>query len=225
MLFIGDSVTARGKIIEALRDIYGDNYEYWNAGVESFNTIQEVNFYKQYNHRIKPDHVILTFSINDFETTPVAFFNSDKKLVVYQTNKPSKNIDTWLFKNVYLYRLLIGLTTFESKNINTIANEIRYSLKELRDILKKDDISLTVFIHPSLKPYDQWKEKDKISRTNIIQILNDLNIQHYDLLNVLEEAIKHNVNIKENKGDSAHPSNEIARLYAVYLFKEGLLKR
>ena len=69
LLFIGDSVTARGKIINELRKIYGlEKFEYWNAGVESFNTVQEVQFYKKYNHLIKPDHVILMFHLNDFET-------------------------------------------------------------------------------------------------------------------------------------------------------------
>lgn len=36
LLFIGDSVTARGKIIDAIRKLYNEtNFEYWNAGVES----------------------------------------------------------------------------------------------------------------------------------------------------------------------------------------------
>ena len=48
LLFLGDSVANRGKISNALREIYGkEKFEYWNAGVESFNTVQEVNFYKK----------------------------------------------------------------------------------------------------------------------------------------------------------------------------------
>src|SRR5215467_10511368 len=43
LLFIGDSVTHRGYIVDALRAVYGSQqYEYWNAGVEAFNTVQEV---------------------------------------------------------------------------------------------------------------------------------------------------------------------------------------
>ena len=78
LLFLGDSVTARGHIVEAIRDLYGDErYEYWNAGVESFNTVQEVNYYRRYNAAVMPDHVILTFHLNDFGTTPIAFMNRE----------------------------------------------------------------------------------------------------------------------------------------------------
>jgi hypothetical protein len=62
LLFLGDSVTRRAKIIKSLRALYGkDRYEDWNAGVESFNTVQELAFYKAYNRHIRPDHVILFF--------------------------------------------------------------------------------------------------------------------------------------------------------------------
>ena len=47
VLFSGDSVTHRGEFIRALRRVYGENgYEYWNTGVESFNTLQELEFYR-----------------------------------------------------------------------------------------------------------------------------------------------------------------------------------
>ena len=81
LLFIGDSVTGRGRIIEAIKQIYDDEvFEYWNAGVESFNTIQEVRFYQRYNAAVYPDHVILTFHLNDFEPTPVAFFTGRQEV-------------------------------------------------------------------------------------------------------------------------------------------------
>ena len=84
LLFLGDSVTRRAKIIDALRESYGEEkFEYFNAGVESFNTVQEVAFYKKYNSVIRPDHLILTLHNNDFETTPVAFYNQDHHLVIY----------------------------------------------------------------------------------------------------------------------------------------------
>ena len=77
LLFIGDSVTHRGQIVEALRAVYGSQkYEYWNAGVESFNTVQEVEYYKRFNRAINPDHVILTLHLN---ATPA--FREDGTLV------------------------------------------------------------------------------------------------------------------------------------------------
>ena len=56
LLFIGDSVTHRGKIVEGLKKLYGeDRFEYWNAGVESFNTEQELALYRRSNRQIRPD--------------------------------------------------------------------------------------------------------------------------------------------------------------------------
>ena len=115
LLFMGDSVTARGRIVEALRRIRGEKrFEYWNAGVESFNTTQEVNYYRKYNHRISPDHVILTFVYNDFGTTPITFFNRDKKLVVFALNRPRRRVIPWLFEHSYLYRFLLGKNLLSS---------------------------------------------------------------------------------------------------------------
>ena len=104
--------SAISKLVDALKGIYGEsNYEYWNAGVESFNAIQEVKFYKEYNSKIKPDHVILTFHNNDFSATPIAFINKDKKLVVYTPHTPLRNLNPWLYKHSAVYRLYFRVTT------------------------------------------------------------------------------------------------------------------
>jgi hypothetical protein len=225
LLFMGDSVTGRGKIVNALRQVYGDKkFEYWNAGVESWATAQEVNFYKKYNWRIKPDHVILTFHNNDFETTPVAFFNAKRQLVVYAPNEPARKLNPWLFKNSYIYRLIIGLTLSEKKKNEAMTDEIRDSLRELRDILNQDHIALTVLIHPVLKPYRQWTREEDYSRKKSIEIMNELGIRYFDLSGVSEKAIRDNVHVRETDGDILHPSEELSMLFAKYLFEKGLLK-
>jgi hypothetical protein len=225
LLFMGDSVTGRAKIVNALRHVYGEkNFEYWNAGVEAWATTQEVNFYKKYNWLIKPDHVILTFHNNDFETTPVAFFNSKKQLVVYAPNEPVRDLNPWLFKNSYLYRMIIGLTLSEKNKNEAMADEIRNSLRELRDILNRDHIALTVLIHPVLKPYREWSSEEIYSRKKSIQILKELGIRYFDLSEISEKAIKDNVHVQETDGDILHPGDELSMLFAKYLFEKRLLK-
>src|SRR3990170_5571896 len=74
ILFLGDSVTSRESIIVPLKRLYGENrFEFWNAGVEGYNTLNEVEFYKRYNAAIEPDQVVLFFHNNDFQPTPVIF--------------------------------------------------------------------------------------------------------------------------------------------------------
>ena len=132
LLFIGDSVTARGQIVSALRTLYGEQkFEFWNAGVESFNTIQEVNYYLKYNAKISPNHVILTFHMNDFETTPVAF-ESGNKLVVYAPNMPATNINPLLFRYSMIYRLILGSTIDLGKEIASVKAGTEASLVRLQ---------------------------------------------------------------------------------------------
>lgn len=224
VLFIGDSVTGRGKIIYALRQLYGeDKFEYWNAGVESFNTVQEVKYYKKYNSQIKPDLVVLTFHNNDFETTPIAFADGSHKIYLYAPNKPLQNLNPWLLKNSHLYRLIVGAALAKKKERESIADEIRQSLVELRDILYRDNIALTVLIHPVLKPSHDWSSEEVYSRTKIISLLDELGIRYFDLYPISEKAMKENVHVQEGEGDILHPSSELSALFAQYLFKNGLL--
>jgi hypothetical protein len=223
LLFIGDSATWRGKIIDALRHLFGkENFEYWNAGVETFNTVQELNFYKEYNAAIKPDHVILTFHLNDFETTPIAFLH-EGKLVVYQPNTPLDNISPWLFQHSYIYRLLLGLTiASKAAGKKAISQEVKESLREMKTILAADDINFTVLILPYLKPYEKWKPFEKENRQRILSIIKELEITYFDLFDIMNNAAHNQVNVQESKGDYWHPSEEVSMLFAKYLYKNDI---
>jgi len=227
LVFMGDSVTARGKTIEGLRRFYGeDKFEYWNAGVESFNLVQEVEFYKRYNRPIKPDDVILTFHLNDFETTPVVFVNKENKLMVYTPRIPAGRINNFLFKNSCLYRLylgcLIGLKSAIANPKKEIEAEVYAGMRELKGILARDGIRLTVIINPSLRPYEKWTAAEKVSRTKILKILEDLGIRHFDLYNVLDRAIKEGIEMKSDPADYAHPSDKMGLYFAEYLYQNRL---
>jgi len=229
LLFIGDSVTARGKVIDALRQLYGEEkFEYWNAGVESFNTVQEVNFYLRYNYRIKPDHVMLFFHINDFETTPVAFLNKESKLVVYAPYSPTIFINRWLFQNSYLYRLLY-LTQFNlcyrkdspsTKMNERIIEQTEKSLRKLKAQLLKNNIKLTVVIIPIIDNYERWSMKEKESRVKITNILNKLHIKYFDLSPMMDKVNFISDNLRKTSQDRWHPTNDIADDFAKFLFEK-----
>jgi hypothetical protein len=223
LLFLGDSVTRRAKIIEALEAIYGkESYQYWNAGVESFNTVQEVGFYKRFNHAVRPDHVILTFLDNDFGTTPVAF-SSNGKLLVYAPEKPVVRLWPWLFSHSHLYRFIVGSTMARRSGGVGIYDEVRSSLRELRDLLDRDGIRLTVLLLPVLQPLEKWSDRQLESRLQAISMLDELHIRYFDLLEPMNEAIKESVNIQEKLGDTVHPSREVSIFFARYLQKNRLL--
>ena len=218
LLFIGDSVTIRGKIIAALRKILGDkDYEYWNAGVESYNTLQEVKLYKKYNQDIHPDHVILTFHMNDFETTPISFYNGNQ-LVVYAPNTRLENINPWLFQHSYLYRLVMGFViSLNDASRDDIVHEVKDSLVELRKILADEDVGFTLLVLPYLKPYDEWSPVEQSRREQIVTILQELDMPHVDLFPLLEDALADSINVQEEEGDFYHPSEAMATRFATYI--------
>jgi hypothetical protein len=226
LLFIGDSVTRRGHIVNALKDVYGSlKYEYWNAGVESFNTVQEVRYYKHFNRALRPDEVLLTFHLNDFETTPVAFREANGSLVVYAPNVPVQRINPWLFEHSYFYRSWIGMTTARKTERVAIINEVRVSLAELKRMVDADGARLTVLVLPILRPVSDWSAGFLENRRRILDILGSLQVRYFDLLDPLNQALADGVSVVEEGDDLFwHPSPEVAKYFGAYLRSKGLLE-
>src|SRR5262249_7206102 len=225
LLFIGDSGTHRGDIVDALRAVYGSQqYEYWNAGVEAFNTVQEVAYYRQFNRPIHPDDVIVTFHLNDFETTPVAFRDTDGTLIVFAPNWPARHLHPWLFQHSYTYRYWLGLVTPKKTARSEIIAEVRGSLADLQRMVTVDGARLTVLVLPILHPVSAWKPEDREYRRLILDILESLRLRYFDLLEPLNEALADGAVVTQ-PGDPLfwHPSREVATYFAKYLRTYHLL--
>ena len=223
VLFAGDSVTARGRIVAALREVYGDGqYEYWNAGVEGYNTIQEVAYFRLFNRQIQPDHVVLEFHLNDFETTPVAFVDAKGEPVIYAPNCPAREINPYLFQHVRLYRLLVGLTTRKDEAFPRIAGEVKEALEGFRESVKPARFSVMIF--PVMKPEAEWDREEKRAYNTIKQILKELAVRSFDLKPWAEAALREGVDIRESPRDTWHPSDAFAKYVAARLKRGGLLE-
>ena len=218
VLFIGDSVTHRGRIIEGLRKLYGEeDFEYWNAGVESFNTEQELALYRRSNRQIRPNHVILTFHNNDFLQTPVAYRHDGQ---VHLGVPLSGGSSRWLLKNSALYRTYVLLTTSRTL-VET--DKVEQSLSELKKEVEADGAKLSVVLLPILKPIEEWNVGERESRDHSLRILGSLQLPVYDLLPTLEEILAGGVEVEETPGDRWHPSQAAADRFAEFLAREGLL--
>src|SRR5262245_14135753 len=225
LLFIGDSVTRRGHIVNALKDEYGSlKYDNWNAGVESFNTVQEVRYYKHFNRALRPDEVVLTFHLNDSETTPVAFRDANGSLTAYAPTLQVQRINPWLFERSYFYRFWIGLTTARKTERTAIINDVRSSLEELKLMVDADGARLTVVVLPILRPLGDWNAEYRENRSRILDILASLQLRYFDLLEPLNQALTDGVSTVE-AGDDVfwHPSREVAKYFGAYLRRQGLL--
>jgi len=221
VLFLGDSVTARRTLVEAIAEVYGgERFEYWNAGVESFNTVQEVAFYFEYNAAIEPDHVILTFHLNDYETTPIAFLDGEGRVMVFAPNQPARRIQPWLFEHSRLYRLWLGRVRTRGGDFAAVAKEVHESLRQLRDALREQGVRLTVLVLPIMKRPEKWRPHERYLRGHVLKFLDREGIRHFDLLPPLREAFDRGV----PRGDAWHPSAEESEVFAEYLAERGLLR-
>lgn len=217
LLFVGDSVTHRAKIVDALKALYGDRYEYWNAGVESFNTMQEWVFYRDHNSKIKPRQVILTFHNNDFRATPIVV-REKGQIKVFQ---PGLDINPWLFRKSYVYRW--AWPKPEDRPLRE--QQVMDGLLGFRDSLAKDGIEFKIILHPMLKPYSDWNEDEIRSRDLSIEYFKKLNLPYFDLLPALEEALQDGIVVTEAPEDYLHPSEAMAERFAQALYQQGLLQK
>ena len=220
VLFAGDSVTHRGKIVEGLRTLYGDaNYEYWNAGVESFNTKQEWVLYRRFNASLRPDHVVLQFHNNDFRATPLVV-RENGQIKVYE---PGHTINAWLFQKSYLYRWAWPRSEVGDREAR--AQEVLESLGRFQSALAQDNIRFSVVLMPILKPLAQWDNAEIWSRERSLSYCKQLDLRYFDLLAALEKGLAANVEAVENpgSGDTWHPSQAMAEAFAQDLRERKLL--
>ena len=221
ILFIGDSVTHRGRIIDKLRKLYGNvNYEYWNAGVESFNTAQEVALYRRYNHLIKPDMVVLTFHNNDFMQTPLVY-REKGKLQLLTPLHDRDHINTWLFEYSYIYRCYVGRTWRGDQDEKAV--RVRQNLQELQKLIAADGAQLKVILLPLMRPLKDYDQGENWSRDHALAITQDLHLSTIDLAPALEEILVQKKPVEETKGDYWHPNQWAADHLAKYLYDHGLL--
>lgn len=223
LLFAGDSVTHRGLIMKGLEEVAGDKgYEYWNAGVESYNPRQEVTAYRRWNHLIHPDHVILTFHPNDFFMTPV-LRSENGRVLIYTPRRAPRKINYWLFANSYLYRWAVGTSLGWKDQLDRVG-EVREQLTALRDLTEKENVRLSVLLLPTLMPMDQWIPEEKWSRTESLKLFQELGLPYYDLLDTFLAHLKTGDSGQETPNDRWHPNAKLASEFARYAYEKGLLK-
>jgi len=231
VLFVGDSVVLRCDIIHCLKDLYGESdFEYWNAGVNGFNTAQEIEFFKQFNYMIRPDLVILLFHNIDFETTPVAFIDESGSFSVYAPEMPTNYFHRWLFRHSYLFRSIVSLL-FSRLRESALEDpqawqervqSVQAELRELKQFLERDRVRFSVVILPIIDPPGQWSWNEIRSFEQILFILNDLHIRYFDLLPVITSLVSKGYSLQGDVSDRWHPTPEVSCSFAQYLYNKGL---
>ncbi|MCP4202645.1 MAG: hypothetical protein GY769_12005 [bacterium] len=227
LLFLGDSVTHRWRMQEILVNRCRDSpVEFWNAGVEGFNTGQEVEYYLRWNHRVEPDHVTLVFHNNDFVATPVLFRDDDDELVVVNPHAylSKRNVALAGWSHLYRHYLRARISRMLENDPITTEKETRAALSELKRDLDANGIGFNIILVPVFKPLEDWTAYEKRSRALSLEIFEELGIPFYDLIEPLKSAVGEGIVLTESPGDIWHPSDQIARRSARHLIRKNYLE-
>jgi lysophospholipase L1-like esterase len=222
LLFIGDSVTQRAKLVEALQALLGPNYEYWNAGVPGYATEQEYLYYRDYLDGLAADHVLLTFHLNDYETTPVVF-ESGGEYVAVRAKVGGRAPSAWWMKHSFLYRF--GWTLRVRANRGTLDSaleaEVATNLEHLRDLVRARGAEFTVLVLPWLQEPERWNDSLRRHHELVLATLGRLGIPHYSFLPELAQAFAKGEVVHEKGVDPQHPSEAFAQRMASALLATG----
>jgi hypothetical protein len=222
LLFLGDSVTERHKVIDALAARLGDGFEYWNAGVPAWATEQEFLYYRDHLGSLQADHVILTFHLNDYEITPIVFELGDSLVAVHsKVGKTSPS--PWWLRNSYLYRFgwSVASNLTSASRAGQIEADVRHHLAALRDLVKERGAEFTVLVLPWIQEYSRWPDPKPRHHELTLRTLDELGIRHYSFLDTLARAVADGVKISEVGTDPQHPSLELAQRMADDLLAQG----
>ena len=227
-VFLGDSITAIGHTETSLKNkLNGRKIEIWNCGVTGYSTGQELIYYRRYCSKLHPDVLILNFFLNDFDGTPVVFKDQKDDYVVVTPYLGSSQFNPWLFRNSVLYRAYLSLkiAIFGRKGLT---EDVKKYLVELKNMSQRDGFVLKVVVYPWLDHFQNWSHRHQNQYNDIIRILNELGLPHYDLLPVLEKTLAEGHPVewtRRNPTDYAHPSEVFSEVIADHLLKEGIIPK
>ena len=134
-------------------------FEYWNAGVESYNTFQEVEYFSRYHKALRPELTILFFHLNDFLLLPSIVRDSEGRALAYAPYSPSRPFSVWWYQNSVIYRLLLFARLAwrmpESRSI------VRDSIVKLKSVVEGFHGELLVVVLPIFDRFESWNEGER----------------------------------------------------------------
>lgn len=225
ILFLGDSVTARGRIVLPLRALWGGGaVEFLNAGFEGANPVQSVELYFRHQRQLEPDQVVLTLHNNDLTVTPTCLYDARGTLRICSPHS-LEALNIGLYRWSALYRLWFSAGYHDcmtNDHYLDYAEPVAAALRRLRDDLASRGARFHVLLLPILAPRAKWAPHEKASRERELQILRELGISTVELLPASEELITAKVKIGQDQGDAWHPNASSGAYFALAAVRAGL---
>ena len=224
ILFIGDSVTARGRIVRALQQrADAPNREWWNGGVESFDLEQTVRYFEHHTLALEPDHVVLTFHVNDYQSTPVEFTDPFGQRISVDPAPWRATRWSYGYDHIHVWRHTMD-ALFERSDERSRAKANERALAHLTHLCRERDIELDVLVLPALQPEADTSPTLRRWHRSALAACRSANVRHHDLLEPLQRALAAGIDVQESPGDWAHPSQAAADTFADHLLEAGLFR-
>ena len=225
VLFLGDSATRRGRVLEGLAPAAAEGrVELWNAGVDAFGTAQAAAYLDRLMPAVRPDVVVLTFHLNDLETTPTVFLDDKGDLVQFFPGNP-RHLSRFLLANSGLYRQWVKRTA-ELADPANLDQEIEAALRRMERTCRDSGARLMVAILPFLAApgdYDQDFERYTEALHLRAQMrIRAAGIEPCDWRPALAQSLALGETVQAVPGDVMHPHPEVAARLAQALLDCGL---
>lgn len=216
VLFLGDSVTRRATLVRPLRALAGDDVEFLNAGVESWNPIQEVEFYLRHQARLRPDHVVLSLHNNDLSESTVALLHDGE----FTLCNPGRfvPVDPDWYRTSILYQLWVHtrhIDRLRPEHYTFRAAEVENALARLRDEVAGRGARLTVLVLPILAAAADWQPHERRARELALGMLSRLGVEWVDLQPACEELAASGVAVRVIPTDTFHPGDDCGAVLAL----------
>ena len=217
ILVLGDSVTNRStfpKLLEGQLNPSdtGRAVRVIPFGIESYNTSQEVEFLRtRILAEVKPDVVIIQFTLNDFDYSPVVVRVDDQ--VAYFNSPREKLLEKYpfLFNHSSLYRYFrfknfLTTASIDTQDWPTKKAIMNQTLSDLQAMMAEAGIPYFFLIYPYLQ--DEQPEPEK---SLILSLLTAKQIDYLDLLPVLQKrgSLKQWSTVEAGQIDYIHPNTTI----------------
>ncbi|MCO5144507.1 MAG: hypothetical protein M9962_15630 [Oligoflexia bacterium] len=219
-VFIGDSVTRRGKIIQSIESLSKyKTWDFYNLGVEGYNIPQSISYFMLYGKNIKPKRIILQIHNNDFIYYPMLLFTSNDTALWFFHEEEPIHFNFRLIQQSYLYENYVmarySILNKEARRKNLIQKRSIEEIKRLKEYCLQNNIELYLVVLPLIKPTKNWTEEELRSRETSLNIGKNLNITTIDLFDSLDEYHEKSLNLtEENKEDYWHPNQFAAEILA-----------
>lgn len=219
ILFLGDSVTARGRIVRAIeKDLRDPTTEFLNGGVEAFNLAQEVNFFLRFQSALKVDRIIHQVHGNDLRATPIAFRDETGTLNVYLLNSSRQYVNQWLFQHSFLYRIGLAVLLSHTTESDTL-QEARDNFARMAAFAAARGIRYDVVLFPILLSQDALYRDDRRDWLALERACREVVQNCVSLLPVLDQMLKQGQPVEEIAGDTWHPNDAFAAAAAPVIIK------